>query len=392
MLGFLLSVGHHQNTFNGWSLQIGILSGRCVSKQGLFDRIHEGTTAFAKQLVQHVLLYQTKKNYAAKLFDHFKKVVLHDSSTLHLPPILAFLFPGNHSRGEQKAVARIQTIIDIKGVKFLDFVLGSFTQNDQSASASILSHVKKGDLVIRDLGYFAIASFKKLIKAQVHFLSRLKYGVGIYDKQGRQIALKKLLGKGKRVDRQVFIGIEKQVMVRLVMIPLPPEQAARKKRKARQDRDKRLNHSKAYYQWLGYSIYITTVGNDIWTAKQVAEAYRVRWQIEIIFKSWKTGFHMQEMLHEGCGNEHRVKVSIYLMLLFMCLFINKIYVRYKNEIEKGTDKLISLLKLAVFMANHMIEIFLMSHAQLKACIAQHCCYEKRYDRVNMAQVYQNFKN
>lgn len=392
MLGFLISICRHQSTFDGWALQIGILSGKCVSKQGLFDRIHAGATAFSKQLLQQVLLRQTAKNYTADLFGSFNKVLLQDSTNLRLPKVLSNLFPGNHSRGEQKAVARIQSIIDVKAMKFIDFVLGSFTQNDQSASGSILEHVKKGDLVIRDLGYFAMAIFKNLIQAQVYFLSRLKYGVSIYDRQGHPIAWKKLVGEGRQVDRWVFIGSEKQVEVRLIMIPLPAEQAAEKKRKAKQDRDQRVNHSKEYYQWLGYSIHITTVGKDIWTAKQVAKAYQVRWQIEIIFKSWKTGFHMQDMLHEGCGNEHRVKVSIYLMLLFMCLFINKIYVRYKNEIEKRTDKQISLIKLATFVANNMIEIFLMSNNHLRACIVRYSCYDKRCDRVNMTELYQNFKN
>jgi Transposase DDE domain len=389
VLGFLTSIGHHQYTFSGWASQISMLGGKCVSRQGLFDRIHGGATAFAKQLLQHALLGQTKRDCPSGLFAAFKKVVLQDSTTLWLPTILAYLFPGNHSRGEQKAVARIQTIIDVKSMRFLDFVLGSFTQNDQSASGSILAHVKKGDLVIRDLGYFAIATFKSLILAQVHLLSRLKYGVGIYDPQGNPLPLKKLLAAGKTVDRWVRIGAEKQLAVRLVMVPLPASAAAEKKRKARQDRDKRLNHGQSYYQWLGYSIYITTVGRDIWTAKQVCRAYRVRWRIEIVFKSWKTGFHMQDMLHEGCGNAHRVMVSIYLMLLFICLLINTIYVYYKDKIERRTNKLVSMLKLAVFVANNIIQLFSMPPGKLMEHIARYCCYEKRNDRVNMTQVYQN---
>ncbi len=207
------------------------------------------------------------KHISAGLFAGFGKVLLQDSTTLGLPQVLSGVFPGNYSRGEQKAVARIQSIIDIKAMKFIDFVLGAFTQNDQSASGSILAIAGKGDLVIRDLGYFAIGTFKKLIAAEVHFLSRLKFGVNISDKQGVPLAWKKLLAQVKEVDRRVFIGAEKQLSVRLLMIPLPARQRAEKIRKARADRDKRLNHSKEYYQWLGYNIYITTVDKDVWTAK-----------------------------------------------------------------------------------------------------------------------------
>jgi hypothetical protein len=390
----LLSVCNRQTSFNAWAIQVSLLCGKPISKQGLFDRIHQGATAFAQQLLQWALLQKIVNGnpQRSELFKKFCKVLLQDSTTLRLPMVLAWLFPGNYSRGEQKAVARIQSIIDIKSMRFLDLILGAFTQNDQSASKTILHWVKKGDLVIRDLGYFAIDTFKKLIDKEVYFLSRIKYGVHLYDDQGKQIVLKKLLGKRKLVDRWVWLGVEKQVRVRLLMIPLPAAQAAQKRRKARQDRDRRLNHSKEYYQWLAFNVYITTVDKDIWTAKEVVQAYRIRWQIEIIFKSWKSSFHLQEIFHEECKNEHRVKVSIYLMLLFICLFMQRIYVNYKDAIEKKSRKQISLLKLSKFFVAHIIDVISMTSAQLIELISRYCCYEKRSDRINMALRYQTVKN
>ncbi len=85
----------------------------------------------------------------------------------------------------------------------------------------------------------------------------------------------------------MLCGKDKKLKVRLVAIKLSHEQAAQRKRKAKQDRDRRLNHSKGYYELLGYIIFITTVTEQIWNEQQVAAAYRVRWNIEIQFKSWK---------------------------------------------------------------------------------------------------------
>lgn len=392
VIGFIISCCNGNSTFSEWALQIGLLSGKSVSKQGVFDRLHAAATTFAKQLLEQVLLQQSGKDFTSSLFKAFVKVVLQDSTTLRLPQLLSAMFPGNHSRGEQKAVARIQSILDIKAMRFIDFSLGAFTQNDQSASGSILSLVKKGDLVIRDLGYFSLAVFEKLIKAEVHFLSRLRYGVTITDQQGKPILVKDLLKQKRGVDRWVYIGSEKKVLVRLVMIPVPPAQAAEKIRKAKQDRDARLNHSKEYYQWLTFNVYITTVDKDVWTSQQVNKAYKVRWQIEIIFKSWKTGFNLQHILHEGCTNEHRVRVTIFLLLLFICLFMQKIYVRYKNVIEKKTNKKISLLKLSIYAGNNMKEIIAIPDKLLKEIIMLHCCYDKRSDRINMTDLYQQHEN
>ena len=279
VVGFIMSCCNGNSTFSEWALQISLLSRKRVSKQGVFDRLHDGATAFAKQLVEHVLLQQSARDFTSSLFRGFGKVLLQDSTTLRLPQVLAKIFPGNHSRGEQKAVARVQSIFDIKAMRFINFSLGAFTQNDQSASGSILALLSKDDLVIRDLGYFSIAVFEKIIKAQAHFVSRLKFGVTLSDEQGKQILLKDLLKQKRGTDRWVYIGMERKVWVRLVMIPLPAEQAAEKIRKAKQDRDARLNHSREYYQWLSFNVYITTVDEDVWTAKQVYQAYKVRWQI-----------------------------------------------------------------------------------------------------------------
>lgn len=388
VVGFLISCFNGNSTFSEWALQISILTHKRVSKQGVFSRISNSTTEFASQLLAHVLLQQSRRDFTCSLFASFGKVLLQDSTTLRLPQVLANIFRGNHSRGEQKAVARIQSVFDIKAKQFIHFSLGAFTQNDQSASSSIVKHLCKGDLVIRDLGYFAIAVFEKIIAAKAHFVSRLKFGVTISDKNGKQLLLKDLLKQKRGTDRMVYIGSEKKLLVRLIMIPLPAAQAEEKVRKAKKDRDARLNHSREYYQWLRFNVYITTVATDVWTARQVHQAYKVRWQIEIIFKSWKSGFNLQHVLHEGYTNENRVRVTIFLILLFMCLFMKRIYVYYKHQLEKTTTQKISLIKLSVFICNNFQQIFTLPDKLLKELIALHCRYDKRSDRINMTDLYE----
>ena len=381
-----------QNTFSHWALQISLLTKKAVSKQAVFDRLGSSSTTFAKQLLEHVLSEQIGVGYASNLFKMFNNVLLQDSTTLRLQQNLSKIFKGNHSRGEQKAVARIQSIFNLKTLSFKYFSLGSFTENDQSASKIILPLIKKGDLVIRDMGYFAIAIFQKIIASKAHFLSKLRFGVTISDEKGRIILLKDLLKQKNGVDKWVFIGKEKKIWVRLVMIPLPSTQVEEKIRKAKNDRDARLNHSKEYYSWLRFNVYITNVDNQTWSSNEVGKAYKVRWQIEIIFKSWKSGFNLQSILHEGCTKVERVEVMIYLILMFMCLVMKKIYVKYKNSIERNTTNIISLMKLAVLVNNNIKEVISLPQKLLKDLITKHCCYEKRIDRINMTDLYRNNKN
>lgn len=388
---FLICCSKGQNTYSEWARQITLLSGISLTRQALWERVHEGSVAFAKSLLEKLLLKQAFTTKNTSVFSDFKRVLLGDSTTLRLPDSLRDVFPGSTVKGVQRACARIQTIIELKTMRFLKFTLGAFTDNDQGASKSILDIVKKGDLLIRDMGYFSLKVFEQLIKNQVHFLSRLKYGVNLYDINGCAIVLKDLLSRGKKVDRWVYVGSEQKVWVRLVMIPLSKKEAAERVRKARQHPDKRYNHSDEYYQWIRYSTYITTVEEEIWEdVSEVAEAYRVRWQIEIIFKSWKSGFHMQSLLHEWCGEEQRVKTTIYLLLMFMTLFMQKVYVKYSNQIEKQSEKVISLVKLAKFFFLNMIEMFTWSTQKIRQQLTLYCCYDKRYDRMNMTQLINSF--
>jgi len=392
VLGFILCCCKKKNTYAEWAIQIGKLSGKTLQKQSVFNRMSEKAVTFSKHLLEKALVNRGLAQSARGLLHCFGKVLLQDSTTLRLPESLAKVFPGNTSRGKQRAIARIQTLINVKAMKFIDFALHAFTQNDQSASSSILAYVNKGDLVIRDLGYFALNTFEKLKEKQVYFLSPIRYGVKLYNQHGGAISVKDLMQHKKAIDRWVYIGKERKVWGRLIMIPLGEKQAAEKRRKARHDRDKRLNHNKEYYRWIGYTALITSVNDDIWSTRQVAQVYKVRWQIEIIFKSWKSGFHLQALLHERCTNEYRAKLSIYLILLFLCLFMQKIYVVYKEAIEKKTHGFISLLKLISFVSTNFIEFFMLSSNHIKEQIALHCCYDKRYDRINMADLLQSLKN
>lgn len=349
---------------------------------------------FSRQLLEDYFL-RNKYTAAAKskgIFTRFGKVLLQDSTTLRLPQYLANLFPGSVVNGVQKAIARVQAVIDIKKMQFVDFKLGAYTQNDQSASHEIVKVAQKGDLVIRDMGYFATAVFEDMIRRGVFFLSRMRYGVNVFDKHGKAIDLKKLLKKNKVIDQWVFVGDKRKVWVRLIMIPLDEALAGERIRKARNHHDKRFKYSNQYYQWLRYSSFITTVDKNTWTAREVAKVYKLRWQIEIIFKSWKSGFNLQNVLHERCTDENRVRTCICLMLLFICLFMQKLYVPYNDEIQKETGKTVSLLKLSHFISGNIIEFFGFSTAFIKKQIMLHCCYDKRSSRMNLTDLLHSFKN
>ncbi|MES1226975.1 MAG: IS4 family transposase, partial [Bacteroidota bacterium] len=256
--GFIACCCKQVNTFSNWAAQIELLTGQRISKQAVFKRLYQAeAVVFLKKLVQRVIIERSRVG-SSSLFKGFGKVLLQDSTTLRLPDRLAPVFKGNTTNGEQKSQVRIQTTLNVQTMRFLQFTLSSFTQNDQSASGQILTCAGKGDLIIRDLGYFVLNVFKDIIDAKAHFLSRLRYGVLLFHPDGRPIKILSLLRGKAVIDLQVCIGKQK-IPVRLVMLRLPRAQVAERVRKARYNRDKNLNHSEDYYRLLAYAVYITTV-------------------------------------------------------------------------------------------------------------------------------------
>jgi Transposase DDE domain len=376
------------STYSAWAAAIGAITGKEVTKQALFKRMNEHTVCFGRQLLEQVLTQRLKQLKQARLFKLFRRVLLADSTTLALPQGLAKDFPGNVVHGVQKAVARLQCILDLRAMQWLDLALAAFTDNDQGASGKVVPLLRKGDLLIRDLGYFVLKVLQQIIDSKALFISRLRYGLNWYDpKTGEQINWKQVLPPKRRrvVDKRIVIGKEERVAVRVLLIPLPAQQVEARIRKAKKDRDKRLHHGEDYYCWLSYNVFITNVDKDTLSASEVAEVYGVRWLIELLFKGWKSGGHLQAMLHQGCTNVFRVKTIIYLLLVFYCLVIQQIYVRQLRSIEKSTGWLLSIIKLLAYVCKNLTKVMEASAAKLKQLLVKYCCYERRKDRVNIIE-------
>ena len=253
------------------------------------------------------------------VFSFFRRVLIEDSTNLRLPQHLAPDFPGAANQSNKKqAILKIQVIYELLSETFVHFSLSGFTRTDQAASADVLTVAKAGDLVLRDLGYFVLGVFKKMLDKGIHFLSRFRIDVSIYDPFTlKAIDLLKELRTHGRFDRQVLIGAQQRVALRLVAVPLPEQVANARRRKAKNNRDRRCNISKRNLELLGWELFVTSVPDTIWNSQTVAQIYRIRWRIEIIFKSWKSHFNLTSI---PTGSAHQLEALIWAQLLAICLF------------------------------------------------------------------------
>lgn len=390
--GFLMMASKGINTYEQWAKEIG-KAGKGVTKQAVQERMTSHAVNFAKLLLQEKMTEQFKhiNQKTEGIFAAFKNVFLHDSTSLTLPDELAKDFPGNNNlKHKRKAIAKIEAVYNFTKGTFPFFGLRSFAENDQSLAGTILSFMKTCDLIIRDLGFFVLNVLEEINRMGGYFLTRKSFTVQVHALHTQnRIDLAKQLKKKGWMDQEVLVGSEKKMKMRLVAIPLPAAKAAQRVRKAKQDRDKRLHHSKEYYTLLHYVIFLTNVTNEIWTMQQVTDAYRLRWRIEIIFKTWKSGFNLGKLIHRGCTNKTRVECIIYLMLLFMIIFQLRWYEYFAHHILKKYGKHVSLLKLAQLITTFIEQIIMNSitETQLQEQILKHALYESRKDRIHTMEFY-----
>lgn len=357
------------------------------SKQALYERLGPPIQDFLARIATALFdqLGLSIKNRG--WFRAFRRVLLHDSTVEPLPDDLAGIFPGPaNGRKRRYASLKIQFVTDLLSGKTLHLSLSGFTRNDQAAAPDILKILRRGDLVLRDLGCFVLKVFEQITLKHAFFLSRYRHRTNLYDPQTQApINLAKLLRPGQSLDRQVLLGAEK-IPVRLVALPVPEAVANQRRRQARANRDRRLNPSPKRLYLLAWNLFVTNVPRSVWPMKALQPIYRLRWRIEIIFKAWKSHLGLRQL---NCRTAPLLCLSVLTKLLF-CIMVYQLC----NALELLGDhhkQHVSLLRLARILGQcacwfAATMVGLTTEEWVEVHLKKHLLYERRRDRKNFDEL------
>lgn len=406
MGGFFLSM-HWGHSLKEWACCITRLlpEGVSVSKAGLQKRFCRRslscTRTFLEEQVRSRVRPLQLRVQSQGWFGAFGQVLIEDSVCVSLNRQLYETFRGSHnpkSASGKSATARIQLCLNLKTLVYKRFALMSYRDNDQKYSAEIISLLRAGDLVIRDLGYAVLSAFKQIVKKNAFFLSRYKLPIGIYSVHDKtKIVLVDFLAKANQkgnsfVDQTVLVGAKEQLNLRLVAIKCPPEVAESRIRKAKKDRNKKANHNSAYYELLKWSLFITNVPVETWTPAQILTIYGFRWHIEMVFKVWKSNFGLQRLMTKAqIKKPIHVQLFFYLFLAYLLLFYAR-YFHYFFEKLIAQQQVLSLFDFAKFLQRHFLELIQKeAKGQMDDFLpelAQHYCSPIRKNRpTQLAQLF-----
>ncbi len=267
-----------------------------VTDQAIQRRFTSGLVGFLEMALHHVLTHVIQASPPpATLLGKFTSVTIGDSTTIALADELADQFPGcGGSEGAGKAALKIQVSWNLTTGELKVLIEPGRASDAKSAIAQATPSA--GSLSIFDLGYFSLDRFSRVGEAQAYWISRFQHNTHVLDETGKPLDMLEFLRRNERngvVDVPAILGQEERLPCRLIAVRVPSEVAARRRQKIREKaRDKGREASQAYLDAQAWTIFITNCGPELLTWKEVIVLYRARWQIELLFKLWKSHNHL----------------------------------------------------------------------------------------------------
>lgn len=279
--------------------QIAGLCGVELTPQAIEQRFTTRMVTFLEALFRRgVGCLVHSEEVLSSLLERFTDVLLLDSSTITLPAALAERFPGcggSHGAGTAAVKYQVQWSLRSGGLSAIAIEPG---RNCDYKSSLQQAALPPGSLRIADLGYFDTEVFERFSRDGVFWLSRLQFGTKVFSRDGESLQLLEWLSQHESlVDQPVLLGTERKVPCRILAWRVPEEVANRRRQKliAEARRKDGRTPSAERLAWCDWMILVTNVPAEMLSLREAAVLYRSRWQIELLFKRWKSQGRVAEL-------------------------------------------------------------------------------------------------
>jgi hypothetical protein len=267
-----------------------------ITKQSIDARFTEGAVAFVKDILKELLERQLSRVFYVEFLPQFNHVRIKDSTRFLVPDKLREHFRGGGGvHGTSHACISIQYEYDARSGKVLDLNVTNGTRNDAVDASETKTRINQGDLVLRDLGYFNLKILTGFVEHGANFISRMNTSILVFEPDTKKnIGFKALYNqmcvqKLTRIDKQVLVGKEELKKLRLI-VEIVPEQVyeLRIRKVNKYNKGHGWKTSEEYKARCRFNMFITNVPEEEFTFDEILLLYRLRWQVELMFKNWKS--------------------------------------------------------------------------------------------------------
>lgn len=287
--GNLLSLGSLAEDFE---LQYGI----SISKQGIDERFNDRAVSFLKNVLSQQLNSSIGSQQVLNANMPFKSCFVKDSSRFGLPDSYASSYQGYGGATNTISMMSIQYEFDLLSGKPVDLQLTNGRRNDQQDSRETINKIESNTLLLRDLGYVTSYYLQSVIDKGAYFLNRLPSQMSVFDRgnNNEKIDFKTLHKEMKKENissRNFSVIVGKGAQIPCQMSVYLNDEATSKSRLSRTSKNTRSIGCKVSEDQKTRShldIYITNASNSMIQPDNYKPVYGLRWQIELVFKVWKS--------------------------------------------------------------------------------------------------------
>ena len=267
-----------------------------IAKQSIDGRFTGEAVAFVLDVLKEVLERQLSNVFCAEFLPQFNQVCIKDSTKFNVDNRLSGHYKGTGARpGTTKACVCIQYEYDLRSGKILDLNVTEGVRNDAIDAAQTKEKINKTDLILRDLGYYNLSILAGFAKAGAFFISRLNTSTLIYDLgQTESLKFKELYAYMRKhkitsCEKQVLVSKKDQEELRLIVAIVPDHvYEERIKKVNKYNKVKGWKTTDDYKVRCRFNLFITNVSYENISLEEIMLLYRLRWQVELMFKNWKS--------------------------------------------------------------------------------------------------------
>jgi len=311
--GLVLGWMKHPHASLDQLAQMTAVCGAAITPQAVAERFTPPLTECLKQLLELTVAQTIQTQQAAsELLNRFQGVYLLDSTIVALPDPLGAQWPGCGGDGHRAAL-KLQVCLELRGGQLQGPALLAGRTAEQRGPL-VDRPIPAGSLWLADSGYFNLKRLDRLSAQGVWWLMRLPCGTAVDDLQGQRLDVLRLLRRQTGpLDQEVLVGSQQKIRCRLLVWRVDASRTRRRRRAVQKSAKKHgYQASSARLQWCQYDVVITNLPPDQLAAAQARVLLRTRWQIEMLFKLWKSyGELDQSRSQKPC----RILAEVYAKLI-----------------------------------------------------------------------------
>ena len=287
VFGFLANAEATYEQLSQTAVSIGVE----VTPQAIEQRLTEEASEMLFEVFNHAVEQViSTEGQAIEILTRFNGVYLEDSSRISLPSQLSNIWESSSKESDNSSSLKLHLRWEFVNGAIEHLSLSDGKTHDQAVSAE-KRFLPEGSLRVADLGYFCLADFSVFDGLGIYWLTRLKANCVVFDEMGNPLDLGGWLADQQQslVETRLLVGQSARLNCRLLAQRVDAATADSRKRQLKK-KAKRLGRTptQAQLQRAEWNLLITNVANDLLTPHEAFVVARVRWQIELLFKLWKS--------------------------------------------------------------------------------------------------------